>query len=86
MLSGFLFCGGDRVKCPFCESMMEKGMIQGGNLPVWVKKKHYLSLLPRDGEVILDRDYLTGTAIPAWICKKCKRVIGEYTDNDNSNY
>ena len=53
---------------------------------VWVKKKHYLSLLPKEGEIILDRNYLSGSAIPAWICKNCKKVIGEYTENDNIDY
>lgn len=73
------------MRCPFCGDSMEKGLIQGGNLLVWVKKKHYFSLLPKEGEVILDRDYLTGSAIPAWICKKCKKLIAEYTE-DNTEF
>ena len=71
------------MRCPFCEGLMEKGLLQGGNLLVWVKKKHYLSLLPKDGEVILDRNYLTGSSVTAWICKDCKKVIAEYTEANN---
>ena len=59
---------------------MEKGLIQGGNLMVWVKKKHWLSLLPKEGEVILDRNYFTGAAVSAHVCKQCKKVIAEYEE------
>ncbi len=69
------------MNCPFCNSPMEKGLLQSGNLIVWVKKKHLLSLNPREGEVILDRNYLTGASVPARICKKCKKVIADYSEN-----
>ena len=77
---GAFFHGGNRMQCPFCGETMEKGLIQSGNLLVWVKKKHWLSLLPKDDEVLLDKNYVTGASIPAWICKNCKKVIGEYTE------
>ncbi len=69
------------MDCPFCLRPMEKGLLQAGNILVWVKKKHYLSLIPREGEVELDRNYLTGAALPAWICKNCEKVIADYSDN-----
>ena len=50
---------------------------------VWVKKKHYISMLPKDGEVLRSRDYWTGVALPSWICKQCRRVITEYEDKKN---
>jgi len=72
------------MRCPFCGGFMEKGMIQsGGSLLVWVRKKHYLSLLPKEGEVLLDRNYLSGAIIPARICKQCKKVIAEYQEKDS---
>ena len=86
MLSGRFFMGVKIMRCPFCGEDMEKGLLQSGNLIVWVKKKHYLSLLPRDGEVILDRNYLTGATVPSWICKKCKKVISEYTEDNNCQF
>ncbi len=67
--------------CPFCGEEMEKGLLQGGNILVWVKKKHYISLLPKEGEVLLDRTYLTNSSVPAFICKQCRKVIVEYEDN-----
>lgn len=53
---------------------------------VWVKKKHHISLLPREGEVMLDRNYWTSTAIPAHICKHCKKVIADYEEESNSEF
>ncbi len=67
--------------CPFCGKEMENGLLQAGNMIVWVKKKHFWSLLPKEGEILLDRNYLTGAAIPSWICKNCRKVITEYEDN-----
>ncbi len=70
------------MDCPFCKHPMEKGLLQSGNIMVWVRKKHLLSLNPRDGEVELDRNYLTGASVPAWICKKCKKIIADYSENN----
>ena len=70
------------MRCPFCDSPMEQGLIQAGNLMVWVRKKYFFSLRPKNGEVLLDENYVTGASIPAWICKSCRKVIGEYTEAD----
>ncbi len=69
--------------CPFCEKEMEKGLLQSGSIMVWVKKKHMLSLYPKEGEVLLDKKYLGGCTVPAWICKSCKKVIAEYKEKTN---
>lgn len=71
------------MKCPQCEGEMEKGFIQGGNMITWVRKKHKLSLLPKEGEIILGQDAVFGACITADICKTCKKVIVDYSD---SNY
>jgi len=60
---------------------MEPGFLQSGSLLVWVRKKHILSLLPKEGEILLERNHLTGAAVSAWICKKCKKIIADYSDN-----
>ncbi len=70
--------------CPFCGKEMEKGFLQSGSMMVWVKKKHMLSLHPKEGEVLLDKNYVTSCAVPAWICKECKKVIAEYEDKSNN--
>ncbi len=86
MLSGLFSLEVIKLLCPFCGLEMEKGLLQGGNILVWVKKKHHLSLLPREGEVLLDRTYVTNSAVPAWICKKCKKIIMEYEEKQNDNF
>ncbi len=74
------------MRCPCCNQEMEKGFLQGGNILVWVKKKHYLSLLPKEGEVLLDKNYLTGSFLPAWICKDCRKVTAEYEEPSISEF
>ncbi len=68
--------------CPFCQSEMEKGFLQGGSILVWVKKKHHLSLLPGEGDVLLDRKYLTNPCVPSWVCRQCRKVITEYEEQN----
>ena len=65
---------------------MEKGFLQSGSMMVWVRKKHYLSLYPKAGEVLLDRNYLTGCALPSWICRKCEKVITDYSEENESEF
>ncbi len=78
---GIFILGVMGMRCPFCVDEMEHGYIQGGNILVWVRKKHHISLEPREGEVQLDRNYVTNCAVPAWICKHCEKVIIDYSDN-----
>ena len=44
--------------CPVCGEKMEEGLVQVGARAVWVKKKHRISLLPREGEVELGRNLM----------------------------
>ena len=74
------------MRCPFCTEEMEKGLLQAGNMIVWVRKKHYVSLLPKEGEVLLGRNFLTGVTLPSWICKNCRKVITEYEDNEEIEF
>lgn len=71
------------MKCPICANEMENGFIQAANMITWVKKKHHLSVLPKEGEVKLGQDIINGVCISADICKKCNKVIVDYS---NSNY
>ena len=69
--------------CPFCGKEMEKGLLQSGSIMVWVRKKHMLSLHPKEGEVLLDKNYVTSCTVPFWICKACKKVIADYEIKTN---
>ena len=70
------------MNCPVCGTMMEKGFVQAGGMVAWVKKKHRISLLPRPGEAMLARDIMGYCAIPAHICKGCKKVLLDYSETE----
>lgn len=61
---------------------MEKGYLQAGQIMLWAKKKHKVSLLPGDGEVLIAKDYLWGVAPEAYICKRCKKVVVDYSSTE----
>lgn len=71
------------MKCPLCNNEMEKGFLQAGQRITWVKKKHKVSLLPKQDEVSLGNNMLGGLIFDAFICKSCKQVLLDYS---NSNY
>ena len=68
------------MKCPICNEDMEQGFIQGGSIMAWTKKVHKISLLPKEGEVMLWHNMLRPSAIPASICKLCKKIIVDYSE------
>ena len=67
------------MNCPFCGNIMEEGLVQVGTRATWVRKKHWISLLPKTGEVELGRNLMGYCAIPAHICKDCKKVLLDYS-------
>ena len=70
------------MNCPVCGTIMEKGFVQAGGTVVWVKKKHRVSLLPKTGEVELGRSIMGYCAIPAHVCKACKKVLMDYSETE----
>jgi len=43
------------MDCPKCNNEMEQGYLQGMRRVAWVKNKHKVSLLPKQGEVLLGK-------------------------------
>lgn len=70
------------MKCPFCGGEMEQGFLQGEHKVAWVKKKHLISILPKEGEVVLENNAFKDFALTAFICKSCKKIIVDYSDKD----
>jgi len=68
------------MNCPICNQEMEQGFLQSGNIMSWTKKIHKVSLLPKEGEVLLWQNYWKPPAIPASICKACKKIILDYSE------
>lgn len=73
------------VKCPYCGADMEKGLIQNQYELVWLpgnKRKLFGRAEFHKGAVILSKQsILKGSAVTAYICKKCEKIIIDYADN-----
>jgi hypothetical protein len=44
------------MNCPNCNNEMEQGFLQGMRRVAWVKKHHKVSLLPKQGEILLENN------------------------------
>ncbi len=70
------------MKCSYCNNEMEQGYLQGMRRVAWVKDKHKISLLPEKGEILLENNRFNDFLLSAWICKKCKRIVVDYSDKE----
>ena len=77
------------MKCPYCKNVMDLGFIQSPQEISW-KKGDKRPLMGRaqfhEGSVILSElSFLKGSAVTAFLCRECKKVIIDYSD-DNSDF
>lgn len=70
------------MKCPYCNSEMEQGLLQGMRRVAWVKKQHRISLLPKQGEILLENNNFNDFIFSAQICKSCKKIVIDYSDKE----
>ncbi|HCX05118.1 MAG TPA: hypothetical protein DHM42_11630 [Clostridiales bacterium] len=70
------------MDCPKCNNEMEQGYLQGMRRVAWVKNKHKVSLLPKQGEVLLENNNVKDFLLKAWICKNCKKIIIDYSNKE----
>lgn len=70
------------MNCPNCNTKMEKGFLQGMRRVAWVKKHHKVSLLPKQGEILLENNTINDFVFLAWICKECKKIVVDYSDKE----
>lgn len=47
-------------------------MLQGMRRVAWVKKQHKISLLPKQGEIMLENNTFRDFVFSAQFCKNCK--------------
>ena len=74
------------MKCPYCENEMELGFIQSVQEISW-KKGEKRPLLNKakfhEGSVILSElSLINGSAVTAYLCRACKKVIIDYSDEN----
>lgn len=70
------------MNCPYCSNEMEQGFLQGMRRVSWVKNQHKVSLLPKQGEVLLENNTFKDFVFPASICKKRKKLVVDYSDKE----
>ncbi len=70
------------MKCPFCNGEMEDGFLQGMRRVAWVKKKHKITLLPKEEEILLENNVVADFLISASICKYCKKIMVDYSQKE----
>lgn len=70
------------MKCPYCGAEMENGYLQCMRRVAWVKEPHKISLLPKQGEVLLENNTFKDCIFTASICKSCKKIVLDYSDKN----
>ena len=75
------------MKCPYCNSEMEKGLIQSNNELSWFKgekRKFFGRAFMYDDSVVLsEMSYIKGSACIAYNCPDCKKIIIDYADESH---
>ena len=73
------------MKCPFCDSEMEKGYVQANRGMAWTKKIHLFDLVsPNKGEIIFHiKNAFCKAYFDAYICKTCKKILVDYSNYED---
>jgi hypothetical protein len=75
--------------CPYCGNEMEKGLIQSPREIAWLKgeKKAFLGKAAfHSGSVILsESSILKGSAVAAYLCRNCQKVLIDYAEPSELN-
>ena len=66
------------MNCPYCESEMEQGFIQGARGVIWSKHKKRLSLLAVDDDIDVTSGFWFGGHADAYLCRNCKKILIDY--------
>lgn len=69
------------MNCPYCSREMESGVIQSQNEIAWKKRKALIfgAAMLQEGSVVLSElSFLKGSAVTAYLCRHCKKVIINY--------
>ena len=75
------------MKCPYCNKEMEKGLIQSPQEIAWYSgdsRRFFNNSDFHEGSVTLsERSLLKGSAVTAWLCRDCKKVVIDYGDENS---
>lgn len=72
------------MQCPYCSREMEIGLLSGPHEVSWfpgTKKPMFARAKFHDGSVVLSGpSMINGSAVTAWLCRGCEKVIIDYAD------
>ena len=72
------------MTCPYCNNVMEEGIIQSSQEISWkkgIKRPMYgRAVFHKDSIVLSKLSIMKGSAVKAYLCRKCMKVIIDYAD------
>ena len=72
------------MQCPYCVKEMEIGLIRSPHEMSWfpgTKKPVFARAKFHDGSVVLSTlSHFNGSAVAAWLCRGCEKVIIDFSD------
>ncbi len=70
------------MKCPYCNNDMEIGYIGSGQPLFWSKgeSRQLFSTQFDEGSVVLSKLSLFGSAVKAFLCRECQKILIDYSD------
>ena len=72
------------MKCPYCDYLMEEGIIQSSQEISWkkgIKRPMFGRAGFHDDSLVLSKlSFMKGSAVKAYLCRKCMKVIIDCVD------
>lgn len=73
------------MRCPYCSKEMEMGLIESQREIAWLpgSQRHvYARAKFHDGVVLSRISFFRGSAVIAWLCRGCEKVIIDYASGE----
>lgn len=75
------------MNCPYCGGEMDKGLIHSNHELSWIKgeKRKFFTraFLHEDAVVLSELSYWKGSAVVAYHCTRCKKILIDYGDESS---
>lgn len=69
------------MQCPYCKGEMEQGVIQSPQEISWQKKTYIWGRAKKHkGSIVLSDFSMIGSAIIAYHCQVCKKILIDYSE------
>ena len=77
------------MNCPYCGTEMEQSVISSRDEISWARKRHLIGRADfHEGSIVLlELSFMKGSAVVAFLCRNCEKVVIDYKDGtgDNNN-